>query len=550
MQPIWLRSYPRAVDPAPPIRPGCVAELIVEQCERFGDREAFWSHGRPMSFGECLRLARAFSAWLRRAGLAPGDRVALMLPNALAFPVCAYGALLGGQVLVTVNPLYTPRELAHQLRDSGARTLIVWEPALGVAEAALAEVALERLVVVPRDALLREGPPRAARAQAASAARWTLEGALAAGLGSEAGVARVAATSPALLQYTGGTTGVAKGAVLTQRNMLADLAQQLAWSEPFIPKQPAPQRSITALPLYHIAALMAGMFRLLLLGGSCILIESARNLDDLVDTMGTQRFTSMGGVNTLYAALMNHPRFCDIDFSQCWIAGAGATATQQPVVDRWEQLTGLTIVEGYGMSETCCYVSQLPLDGRRFNGSVGLPYPATEISIRGPDDRELAPGESGEICVRGPQVMAGYWNRPEETAQVMTGDGFLRSGDIGSIDPQGYLRLSDRKKDMILVSGFNVYPNEIEAVLLTHPKVLEAAVVSIPDERAGELPAAFIVRRDPSLSAAELAAHCAAALTAYKRPKRYEFRDALPKTPVGKVLRRALREEARRLSAC
>ena len=549
MEPIWLRSYPRAIDPAPPIRPGCVAELVVEQCERFRDREAFWSHGRSMSFGECLELARAFSGWLHQQGLQVGERVALMLPNVLAFPVCGYGTLLGGQILVTVNPLYTPRELVHQLRDCGARTLIVWEPALGVVEAALAELALERLVIVRREALLREAPPRAERPQAAAPVRWTLEGALAAGVGAERGAPALGALSPALLQYTGGTTGVAKGAVLTQRNMLADLAQQLAWSEPFIPQHLAPQRSITALPLYHIAALMAGMFRVLLLGGSCILIESARNLDDLVDTMCTQRFTSMGGVNTLYAALMNHARFHDIDFSQCWLAGAGATATQQPVVERWEALTGLTIVEGYGMTETCCYVSQLPLDGRRFNGSAGLPYPLTEISIRGPDERERAAGESGEICVRGPQVMAGYWNRPQESAQVMTEDGFLRSGDIGSVDAQGYLRISDRKKDMILVSGFNVYPNEIEAVLLTHPKVLEAAVVSIPDARAGELPAAFIVRRDASLTAPELAAHCAGALTAYKRPKRYEFRDTLPKSAVGKILRRALREEARTLAA-
>jgi long-chain acyl-CoA synthetase len=549
MDPIWLRNYPREVDPAPPIRSGCVAELIVEQCERLGDTEAFWSRGRSLGFGECLGLARAFAAWLRGEGLAPGDRVALMLPNALAFPVCTYGALLGGQVLVNVNPLYTARELAHQLRDSGARTLLVWEPVLGVAEAALAQVALERLVIVPRDALLRDGSPRAARPHGASPARWTLEGALAAGLGAEPCLARVAPTSPAFLQYTGGTTGLSKGAVLTQRNVLADLAQQRAWSEPFIPQQLAPHRSITALPLYHIAALMAQMFRLLLLGGSCILIEDARNLDALVDTMRTQRFTAMGGVNTLYAALMNHPRVRDIDFSQCWICGAGATATQPAIAERWEALTGGTIIEGYGMTETCCYISQLPLDGRRFNGSAGLPYPATEISIRDRDDRELAPGESGEICVRGPQVMAGYWNRPEETAQVMTEDGYLRSGDIGTIDREGYIRICDRKKDMILVSGFNVYPNEVEAVLLTHPQVLEAAVVSIPDARAGELPAAFIVRRDPALTAEELAAHCAAALTAYKRPRRYEFRERLPKTPVGKILRRVLRDEAQRLAA-
>ncbi|MBS0394125.1 MAG: AMP-binding protein, partial [Proteobacteria bacterium] len=365
------------------------------------------------------------------------------------------------------------------------------------------------------------------------------------GAGATPAAAPRAPSDPAFLQYTGGTTGVSKGAVLTQRNVLADIAQQLAWSAPFVPDALAPHRAITALPLYHIAALMAGLFRQLLHGGSCILIRDPRNLDELVDTMVGQRFTQMGGVNTLYAALLAHPRIAEVDWSQCFIAGAGATATQQAIVDRFQALSGLSIVEGYGMTETCCYISQQPLDGRPFNGSAGLPYPLTEISIRGPDDRELGLGEPGEICVRGPQVMAGYWNRPDETAKVMTRDGYLRSGDIGTIDAAGYLRISDRKKDMILVSGFNVYPNEIEAVLLAHPKVLEAAVVAVPDAHSGELPAAFVVRRDATLTEAELRAHCAQELTGYKRPVRFEFRERLPKTPVGKILRRALRDEAR-----
>ena len=349
----------------------------------------------------------------------------------------------------------------------------------------------------------------------------------------------------AFLQYTGGTTGVSKGAMLTHRNVLADLAQQLAWSGPFVPATPLPHRAITALPLYHIAALMAGMFRQLLHGGSCILIRDPRNLDALVETMRTQRFTVMGGVNTLYAALLNHPRIRDVDFSQCWVAGAGAAATQQSIADRWQSLTGLSIVEGYGMTETCCYISQQALDGRPFNGTAGLPYPGTEISIRDPDGRELAVGDPGEICVRGEQVMDGYYRRPDETAQVMTEDGFLRTGDIGSIDEHGYLRISDRMKDMILVSGFNVFPNEVEAVLLAHPKVLEAAVVSAPDGHSGEVPVAFVVRRDATLTESELREHCVLELTAYKRPRRFEFRDTLPKTPVGKILRRALRESCR-----
>jgi long-chain acyl-CoA synthetase len=548
MEPIWLKSYPRAVDPAPPIPDGSVADLIAEHCRHYAEREAFWSQGRSMTFAECFEQAQAFAGWLRGEGLRPGERVAVMLPNVLAFPVVTYGVLLGGQVVVNVNPMYTARELVHQLGDAGARTLIAWAPVLPVVERALGELSLERLVAVAPDALRAAGAARAARPGGGAPARWTLEAALAAGAPERDAPLRVSPADPAFLQYTGGTTGVSKGAVLTQRNVRADLAQQLSWSGPFVPADRAPHRAITALPLYHIAALMAGMFRQLLHGGSCILIANPRNLDDLVATMASQRFTSMGGVNTLYAALLAHPRIGEVDFSHCFVSGAGATATQQAVVDRWHALTGMSIVEGYGMTETCCYVSQQPLDGRPFNGSAGLPYPLTEISIRGRDDRELAAGEPGEICIRGPQVMAGYWNRPAETAQVMTEDGYLRSGDIGSIDADGYLRISDRMKDMLLVSGFNVFPNEVEAVLLEHPQVLEAAVVSAPDARSGEVPVAFVVRRDPSLTAADLRAFCAERLTGYKRPKRIEFRDTLPKTPVGKILRRALRDEARRLA--
>jgi long-chain acyl-CoA synthetase len=547
MDPVWLASYPREVDPRPAIRGGAVAELILECCERFRDREAFWSEGRTLSFGECLAQARAFAGWLRREGVPPGARVGIMLPNVLAFPVVTYGTLLGGHVAVNVNPLYTARELVHQLGDAGVRTLVVWEPAAAAVEQALGALALERIVTVAADAPGRPAA-RAPLAAGGGTAWLRLEAVLAAGAGQPPGPASVGAASPAFLQYTGGTTGVSKGALLTQRNVLADVAQQLAWSAPFVPARLAPHRAITALPLYHVAALMAGMFRQLLHGGSCILIRDPRNVDSLVETMRTQRFTTMGGVNTLYAALLNHPRIGEVDFSQCYASGAGATATQQAIVDRWQALTGLSIVEGYGMTETCCYISQQPLDGRPFNGSVGLPYPLTEISIRGGDGREVGIGEPGEICVRGPQVMAGYWQRPDETAQVMTDDGFLRSGDIGSIDAEGYLRISDRKKDMILVSGFNVYPNEVEAVLLAHPKVLEAAVVAAPDGRSGEVPVAFVVARDPALTEAELRAHCTDALAAYKRPRHFEFRAALPKTPVGKILRRALRDEAHRLA--
>lgn len=544
MEPFWTRSYPREVDPSPVIPAGSVADLIVAHCEQYAAREAFWCRGRSMTFGECLELARAFAGWLGLERIPPGERIAVMLPNGLAFPIVTYGALLGGHVLVNINPAYTKRELVHQLSDAGARTLIAHESALPVVEASLAELDLDRLVTVRTGAPLGAGAAEGAAAPVAGEpSRLTLDTALAIGAAAPAGPLTIAPSSPAFLQYTGGTTGVSKGAVLTHHNVLADLAQQKAWTAPFIPAHLAPHRALMPLPLYHIAALMAGMFRQLLHGGSCILIVDPRNVDDLVGTMLTQRFTSFGGVNTLYAAVMAHPRIREVDFSQCFVCSAGATATQQPIVDRWRALTGLNIVEGYGMTETCCYISQLPFDGRPFNGSAGLPYPGTEISIRDGDDRELPVGVTGEICVRGPQVMAGYWNRPEETARAMTEDGYFRTGDVGSFDADGYLRISDRKKDMILVSGFNVFPNEVEAVLLAHPKVLEAAVVAWPDEHSGEVPAAFVVRRDPTLTEAELVAFCAAELTAYKRPKRIEFRDQLPKTPVGKILRRALRDE-------
>jgi long-chain acyl-CoA synthetase len=544
MDAVWLKSYPREVDPTPPIPTGSVPELIRDCCLRFSASEAYWSMGRSITFGDTYALAQRVASWLTAQGVSPGDRVAIMLPNVLAFPVVTYGALIAGGVVVNVNPMYTPRELLHQLRDAGARTLFVWEPALPVVEKSLAELGLERIVTVAPTALL--GALAGSAPASAAPTRWPpLEHVLAAGAGGEVPMPVADPDRLVMLQYTGGTTGVSKGAALTEGNVRAALAQQLAWTGPFLSATPGPHRRILAMPLYHIAALMAGMYRALIDGSCSILIADPRNLDGLIDVMASQRFTTMGGVNTLYNALLNHPRIDEVDFSHCLFSGAGATATQQVVADRWEAHTGMSIVEGYGMTETCCYISQQALDGRRFDGSVGLPLPLTEISVRDPIDRELPIGESGEICVRGPQVMAGYWNRPDETALVMTRDGFLRTGDIGCVDANGYLRLSERKKDMILVSGFNVYPTEIEGVLLQHPKVLEAAVIAAADDHSGQVPVAFVVRRDPTLTEADLRSFCEEHLTAYKRPKRIEFRDSLPKSPVGKVLRRVLREESR-----
>ncbi len=550
MEPFWIQSYPRAVETRPAVSHQSVAALIREHCERYADREAYWSLGRSMSFGECHAHARAVAAWLQRQGIAPGERVAILLPNVLAFPIATFGALLGGYVVVTANPLYTPRELAHQLRDACARTLIAWEPAVPVVDKAMAECALEldRLVLVAPTSLLGAGGAPVRAASGSRPARHALESVLAEGAAATVEPVAVAPGDPAFLLFTGGTTGVAKGAVLTHRNVLAQQAQQRAWFGPFLDDRDAPHRTAVPLPLYHAGALMVGLFRGLDQGSAVLLIADPRNVDAFVATLASQRFTALGGTNTLYNALLHHSRIREVDFSHCRVALSGAAATQSVVAERWRALSGVEISEIYGLTEASGIVTMQALDGRPFDGSVGLPLPLAELSIRDLDGRELAVGEAGEICVRGPQVMAGYWQRPDETATVMTEDGYLRTGDVGSLDGRGYLRVSDRKKDMILVSGFNVFPNEVEAVLLAHPKVLEAAVVATPDGRSGEVPAAFVVASDPSLTEAELRAFCGERLAAYKRPRSFEFRDALPKTPVGKILRRTLRDEAGRLA--
>jgi len=548
MDPIWMKSYPAAVEAAPAVARGTLAAMISERCKRYAEREAFWSLGRSMSFGECHLHGRAIAAWLQRERLAAGDRVAIMLPNVLAFPVALFGALLGGYVVVTANPLYTPRELAHQLRDAGARTLFAWAPAVPVVDRAIDEFGLEldRLVIVAPTSPL--GAPNASGGATAGSrpVRQTLESVLADGAAGTVAPITAAPSDPAFLLYTGGTTGVSKGAVLTHVNVLTQQAQLRAWLGPFLDDGDGPQRVIQPLPLYHAGALLAGAFPNVDRGIATVLIADPRNLDGFVATLAAQPFTAIVGINTLYNGLIHHPRIREVDFSNCRFALAGAAATQPVVAERWRALTGIEISEVYGLTEACGAVTVQALDGRPFDGTVGLPIPLAELSIRDAGGRELGVGEPGEVCVRGPQVMAGYWNRPEETAKVMTADGYLRTGDIGSLDARGYLRISDRLKDMILVSGFNVFPNEIEAVLLAHPKVLEAAVVSVPDGRSGEAPAAFVVRSDPSLTEAELRDYCAGQLTAYKRPRSFEFRDALPKTPVGKILRRTLRDEAHR----
>ena len=554
MQAPWLASYPSEVDPNPALDERTLADLIRAGA-RFAAAEAFRALGVSLTYGEVLEHANAVTAWLQQQGVRRGDRVAIMLPNLLSYPVILYGALLGGHAVVNVNPLYTSRELTHQLNDSGARVLFVLEPFAHIVAQALPQVSLDKVVVVAIGDFLgaRRGLVNfVARRIKKAVPAWrlqrhiTLRAALAAGRRTEPAPVDIAPDDVAFIQYTGGTTGVSKGAVILHRNAMAMGAALEAWNQPFVGLPDGERhRMILPLPMYHAAALHGGALFWLRVGGCCVLVPNPRDLDGYVKLLAKERFTLMAGVNTLYNALLNHPRINRVDFSRCRLFFSGAAATQRTVAERWHTLTGKPIVEAYGMSETTVIATVNRLDADAFTGSVGLPIPLTEVSIRDDSGKELAIGETGEVCIRGPQVMAGYWNRPDETARVMLPDGFLRSGDIGALDERGYLRLLDRKKDMVNVSGFNVYPNEVEEVLCAHPGIAEAAVIGVDDENTGEAPAAFIVRRDAGLTRAAVLAHCRANLTAYKCPRVIEFRDALPKSPVGKILRRELREQWR-----
>jgi long-chain acyl-CoA synthetase len=531
--------------------PRTIAALIERAGREFGDAEAFWSLGTSLSYGEVLAHARSTACWLQQAGLAKGDRVAIMMPNLLPYPVAVFGALLGGFVVVNANPLYTARELAFQLRDSGARALFVLEPFAHVAEQALREVPVPHVIVAAPGDLL--GVKRwlvnlLARHVKRVVPKWAIEShtpfdsVLATGKKRRPEPVAIAADDIAFLQYTGGTTGVAKGAMILHRNVVAHTMQVTDLIAPLVGTRSEDWRTITALPMYHAAALMTMVLTMPRFGGSCVLIPNPRDLDAMIKVLSSERFTLMGGVNTLYRALADHPRIRIADFSRCRLFAAGAMATQKSVSDRWQALTGRPLIEGYGLSEATGVVTFNPVDLAGFGGSIGTPTQGTEVSIRDGNGQPVPQGEHGEICVRGPQVMAGYWQRPEETANVMLPDGFLRTGDIGSVDERGFVYLHDRKKDVVVVSGFNVYPNEVEAVLTAHPQIAEAAVIGIADERSGEVVVASIVRRDASLTEGAVLEHCRASLAAYKCPKRIEFCPELPKSVVGKILRRAVRE--------
>ena len=552
MDKIWLKHYPPGIPTE--IDYGqyrSIGELFESNTEKYRDRPAYTNMGRTITFGDLERLSRHFGAWLQAKGLAKGARVAVMMPNCLQYPVCLFGILRAGYVVVNVNPLYTARELVHQLKDSGAEAIVILENFAHVLEQVLARTGVKQVVVTALGDLL--GAKGAlvnfiVRRVKKMVPRWEIAAAIRFNAmlaeGERLALARVAVghEDVAFLQYTGGTTGLSKGAMLAHRNILANLEQSAAWLRPWV-NEGEPQAIITALPLYHIMSLTANCLLMMKAGGCNILITNPRDIPGFVKELRRQKFTMFTGVNTLFNALMNHPDFTKIDFSRLRIALGGGMAVQKAVADRWKKLTGCTLVEAYGLSETSPGVTINPLDLEDYNGSIGLPIPSTEVMLRGDDGKEVPQGLPGELCVRGPQVMKGYWNNPAETAKVLGPDGFLATGDIGVMDEKGYVRIVDRKKDMLLVSGFNVYPNEIESVVAMHPGVLECAVIGVPDDHSGEVPKLFVVKKDPALTEAELRRHCEENLTGYKRPKHIEFRKELPKTNVGKILRRALREE-------
>lgn len=550
---IWLDSYPDGVPPDIALGDDATLKHVIDDsCRQFKDLPAFTNMGATLTFAEIDQKSRYFAAWLQQvAGLRKGDRLALMMPNLLQYPVVLYGALRSGIVVVNVNPLYTPRELAHQLKDSGAKAIVILENFAHTLEQVVADTAVETVVTTELGDMLPT-PKRllvnfVVRRVKKLVAPWKIEGTVGlrevinSGKWQVMEDVEVSPQDTAFLQYTGGTTGVSKGAELTHRNMVANLEQVKAW---FGTKTSAGgEVIITALPLYHIFSLTCNCLQFLKLGGCNVLITNPRDMPGFVKELGKHKFTVITGVNTLFNGLLNTPGFDKLDFSSLKFTLGGGMAVQRAVAEEWKQVTGVPLIEGYGLTETSPVATVNPLDNTEYNGAIGLPLPSTEVSIRDEEGAEVAVGSTGEIWIRGPQVMKGYWQRPDESEKVLPGDGWLKTGDMGVMDEQGYTRIVDRKKDMILVSGFNVYPNEIEAVAVEHPGILEAAAVGVPDECSGEVVKLFVVRKDPSLTAEQVIAHCRTALTGYKIPKHVAFRDELPKTNVGKILRRALRED-------
>ena len=558
MEKILLKSYPKGVPAEIDINEyQSLAQVFDEAAAKFTQRKAYTCMGKSITFGELDEMSAAFGAFLQSRGLTKGSRVALMMPNVLQYPVCLFGVLRAGCTVVNVNPLYTPRELEHQLKDSGADTIVVIENFAHVLQEVIAHTPVKNVIVTSLGEMLglkgilvnlvvrhvkKMVPPFALPGSI------TFSGAIAEGKGRTLQKPQIGHEDIAFLQYTGGTTGVAKGAMLLHRNIVANLLQSRSWLMPFL-KTDGQQIIITALPLYHIFSLTANCLVFTTLGAENVLIPNPRDMPGFVEELKKHKFTAFTGVNTLFNGLLNTPGFETIDFSHLQITLGGGAAVQQAVAERWKAATGVTLVEAYGLTETSPGAVINPLDLKEYNGCIGLPIPSTEVILRDDSGAEVGIGIPGEICIRGPQVMKGYWNKPEETAKVIDRDGWLATGDVGVVDEKGFFKIVDRKKDMVLVSGFNVYPNEIEAVVAMLPGVLECAVIGVPDDKTGEAVKVCIVKKDPNLTAEDVLAHCRVHLTGYKIPRHVAFRSELPKTNVGKILRRELREQEKKLAA-
>jgi long-chain acyl-CoA synthetase len=552
----WLRSYASGV-PAeiPALEFTSIPDMVEQSVAQFGDAAAFENFGVRLSFGDIDRMSRQLAAYLQsNLGLRKGERVAVMMPNVLQYPIALFGILRAGLTVVSVNPLYTARELEHQLKDSGAQAIVIFEGAARTLQEGLARTPVKKVILAsvgdllgwPKGALinlvLRRVKKLVPAFEIPSAIRFPQALAIGAGLRFDA--PQIGLDDLAFLQYTGGTTGTSKGAMLLHRNILANVAQvQASFGTELYTENGV---AVAALPFYHILALVMNCMLFLRIGGCQLLITNPRDIDRFVKTLARSRFTFLVGVNTLYNALLNHPEFARLDFSALRVSGGGGAPIQLAVAERWKKVTGRPLIEGYGLTETAGAVSINRTDISEHTGTTGLPIPSTEIEIRDEKGSALPGGEVGQVFVRGPQVMAGYWQRPDETAKVLGADGFLATGDLGLITPEGYLKIVDRLKDMILVSGFNVYPNEVEEVAAAHPQILEACAVGVEDPVSGEAIKLFVVRKDPALSAEQVIEHCRKQLTGYKVPRRVEFRDVLPKSPVGKILRRVLRDEPRK----
>ena len=555
MERVWLKQYPAGVPADIDVTQyASLVALLEESFAKFADRKAFICMDKSITYRDLDEMSLALGSYLQNKGLPKGARVALMMPNVLQYPIATAAVLRAGYAVVNVNPLYTPRELEHQLKDSGAEAIVVLENFAHTVQQVIGHTAVKHVIIGSMGEMLGlKGVivNLVVRKVKKMVPAYSLPGAvsfndaLAAGRAARFNKPKISPDDVAFLQYTGGTTGVSKGATLLHRNILANVLQNDAWLQPALAMPPHVDQMfiVCALPLYHIFALTACYLLAVRAGGVNLLIPNPRDIAGFIKELQKYQVNSFPAVNTLYNGLMHHPDFKKIDFSKLKISNGGGMAVQRPVAEQWKQITGCSIAEGYGLSETSPTLTCNTAISSEFNGSIGLPVPSTYISIRDDDGKELSFGEAGEICAKGPQVMAGYWNRPEETAKVMTADGYFRTGDIGVMSPDGYTKIVDRKKDMILVSGFNVYPNEIEEVIASHPGVLECAVIGVADDKSGEAVKAFIVKKDQSVTAEDIIKFCREQLTAYKVPKHIEFRTDLPKTNVGKILRRQLRDE-------